>query len=332
MNEHVYVLGSNSFSGAHFIRLLLDMDYRVTGISRSPEPHPVFLPHLAPDGSHRRGYTFFQADINRNMSALLARMEYDKPSYIVNFAAQGMVAESWEQPEHWLLTNTVSPAILYKHICKRDLLSKFVQISTPEVYGVTQGEITENTFYNPSTPYAVSKAAADMNLMCFYKAYGLPVVFTRSANVFGACQQVYRIVPRAVLRFLTGGIIQLHGGGHSQRCFIHIEDVANATHEIMTRARPGNIYHIATARIVSIRELVFLIADMLGVNAEQYVSVSEDRPGKDSAYILDSSKLRAEFNWKERHSLEQGIEDVIRWVRNNLSVLLTMPQDYVHKA
>ena len=332
MSEHVYVLGSNSFSGGHFIRMLLDMGYRVTGVSRSPEAHPVFLPHLAANGRHRNGYDFLRVDINRDMPSLLARMERDKPAYIVNFAAQGMVAESWEHPEQWLLTNTVSPVILHNKLRQYEWLSRFVQISTPEVYGATQGMLVENTCYNPSTPYAVSKAAVDMSLMCFYRAYDFPVVFTRAANVFGPCQQLYRIVPRAVLCFLAGGILQLHGGGRSRRCFIHIEDVARATHEIMTRSRPGSIFHIANPRIISIRDLVFLVADMVGVSPEKHITVAEERLGKDLAYTLDSSKLRAELDWREQYSLEQGIEDVIRWVRDNLSVLRAMPQNYEHRA
>lgn len=331
MNEHVYVLGSNSFSGAHFVDALLEKGYAVTGISRSPEYPSVFLPYLQKNGAPPRNFNFYQADINHNLNELMEKMEHDKPEYIVNFAAQGMVAESWQHPEQWLLTNTVSPVKLYDKLRKVSWLKKFVQISTPEVYGSTGGLVSESFHYEPSTPYAVSKAAADMNLMCYHRAYDFPVVFTRAANVFGPCQQLYRIIPRTVLKFLTGGILELHGGGHSTRAFIHIRDVADATLRIMVSADPGEVFHISTNRMISIRSLVFLIAQRLGVDAEKHIKIVGDRLGKDAAYLLDSNKLRNILNWQEIYTLEQGIDDVIAWVRNNLEELSSLPQEYCHK-
>lgn len=332
MKEHIYILGSNSFSGAHFVRHALEAGYRVTGVSRSEEAHPVFLPYLRPDGSRPDDFTFLQADINTDMERIRERMQDDKPAYVVNFAAQGMVAESWLHPEQWLRTNALSPLALYEFLRKADWLRKFVQISTPEVYGSTRGMVRESICYDPSTPYAVSKAAADMNLRAFWKRYGFPVVFTRAANVFGPCQRLYRIVPRAVLRFLTGGVLELHGGGSSVRSFIHIRDVAEATLRAMRAGVPGEIYHVSTTRALSIRELVFRIADIVGVDAERHIRVVGERPGKDAAYLLDSSHIRKELGWQESATLEDGIADTVAWVRDNLDTLRGLPQDYEHKA
>ena len=332
MKGHVYVLGSNSFSGAHFVRHALQQGFAVTGVSRSPEANPVFLPYLDDAGKHPEGFSFLQADLNHDLDALRARMDEDRPDYVVNFAAQGMVAESWLHPEQWLRTNALSPLLLYEYLRKCSWLKKFVQISTPEVYGSTEGLIKESTVYNPSTPYAVSKATADMNLMCFFRAYNFPVVFTRAANVYGAGQQLYRIIPRVALRFLTGETVELHGGGTSVRSFIHISDVCNATWQIMRDAAPGEIFHIASSDVVSIRELVMKIAEIMRVNPERQVVSVGERLGKDSAYLLDTSKLRQTFAWEPAYNLHDGIVDVLTWVRKNLPVLTQLPQNYQHKA
>lgn len=331
MSEHVAVLGSNSFSGAHFIAHLLDAGYHVLGISRSPQPHPVFLPY-ARHGAVKERFRFLQADLNHDLDAIMERLGSVRPAYVVNFAAQGMVAESWEHPDQWLMTNTVSPVRLHERLRHCSWLRKFVQISTPEVYGSTTGRIKESVRYAPSTPYAVSKAATDMHLMCYCNAYGFPVVFTRAANVFGPCQRLYRIVPRTVLRFLSGGKLELHGGGVSRRSFIHIADVAEATRRIMEEAEPGAIYHISTEPLVSIRDLVERIAGMMGVDPRAHVVSTGERLGKDQAYSLDCSRLSADLGWQPRRTLEEGIEEVIRWASDNLPLLRTMPQEYEHKA
>ena len=330
MKQHIYVIGSNSFSGAFFIRHALEQGYAVTGVSRSPEPDPVFLPYAWP-GVDKSRFVFLRADLNTDLDEIMRAMQRDEPGYVVNFAAQGMVAESWRHPEQWLRTNTVSQVRLHDRLRSCRWLKKYVQISTPEVYGSTAGILPESTVYTPSTPYAVSKAAADMSLMTFLRAYDFPVVFTRAANVYGPGQQLYRIIPRAALRFLTGGVLELHGGGHSVRSFIHMRDVAGATLRVMEEAEPGSIYHVATRSSVSIRELSLLVAQEAGVDPEKHIVSVGERLGKDAAYLLDTTKIRSELGWEDMIPLEEGIREVVSWVRDNLEVLKRQQQDYIHK-
>jgi len=185
--------------------------------------------------------------------------------------------------------------------------------------------------FNPSTPYAVSRAAADMSLKTFFSAYRFPVVFTRAANVFGPGQRLYRIIPRAILFIKLGRKLQLHGGGQSERSFIHARDVADATERIMRDGVPGEAYHISTNRVISIRNLVQLICERMKARFEDCVEVVGERLGKDAAYQLDSSKLRAQLGWKDRISLEQGIDETMVWVERWLPDLKQQPLDYVHK-
>jgi dTDP-glucose 4,6-dehydratase len=128
-----------------------------------------------------------------------------------------------------------------------------------------------------------------------------------------------------------GKKLQLHGGGVSTRSFIHMEDVSKATWKIMEHGKNGSDYHISTDEVVSIRQLVERICNKLGVNFEDHVEFVGERAGKDSAYHLDSSKIRAELGWNDFINLDRGLDDCISWVRSNFDVLKNQPFDYIHK-
>ena len=323
------VLGSNSFSGSTFVEHLLARGEQVLGVSRSAEPHAAFLPYRW--SRHDEGFRFFQLDLNRDLDAILALVRRERPQYVVNFAAQSMVAESWQNPDHWFMTNVVSTVRLHEQLRRLDFLKMYVHVTTPEVYGSTSGLVGEDAPFNPSTPYAVSRAAADMSLRTFFSAYGFPVVFTRAANVFGPGQPLYRIVPRTILFIKLGRKLQLHGGGASERSFIDARDVSDATWRASRHGRAGETYHISTDRRVTIRQLVEMICKRLDARFEDSVEVVGDWLGKNAAYRLDSAKIRRELGWTDRISLEQGIEDTITWVERFFDQLRTQSLQYEHK-
>lgn len=329
MSKRFLVIGSNSFSGACFVDHLLGRDCEVLGASRSAEPHDVFLPYKW--GAKQGRFAFRQIDINHQLDELLGWVEELKPEYVVNFAAQGMVAQSWLTPEHWYQTNVVGQVKLHDRLRKLPFLKRYVHVSTPEAYGSTEGWIKESFHFAPSTPYAVSRAACDLHLMSFFKAYKFPVCFTRAANVYGPGQQLYRVIPRAMLYARLGKKMQLHGGGHSIRSFIHMDDVADATYRIAIDGVAGDSYHISTRDTVSIRALVEKIADLTQTSFTDLAEVSEDRLGKDQAYLLESSKIRQDLGWSDRVSLDDGLKETLAWVDANLEVLKTLPADYIHK-
>lgn len=324
----VLVLGSNSFSGASFIGYLLQQGLEVVGASRSEEAHKVFLPYRWQDCDT---YKFQKIDLNHDLDALITLINTEKFSTIFNFAAQSMVGQSWDHPQDWMMTNVVSVAKLAERLRHIDFLEKYVHVTTPEIYGSTDGWIKEDTPFDPSTPYAVSRAAGDMTFKIYREAFDLPVVSTRAANVYGPGQQLYRIIPRTIFSILTGEKLQLHGGGVSTRSFIHMDDVSAATWNIAENAPAGETYHISTPRIVSIRELVELICEMLGASFEANVDVAPDRIGKDDAYWLNSDKIRTDLGWEDKISLETGLEHCIGWVKDNLEILKEQPLSYVHR-
>lgn len=331
MNGRIAIIGSNSFSGASFARHCLAQGFEVLGASRSEEPASCFLPYRWLPAVRRKSFRFVRADLNHDLDALMAALDDFQPDYVVNFAAQGMVAQSWQQPAHWYQTNVVANVLFHDRLRRASWLKKYVHVGTPEVYGSTSGVITEDAPFNPSTPYAASRAACDLHLRTFFNQYHFPVTWTRAANVYGPGQQLYRIIPRTILSIKLGQKLQLHGGGHSVRSFIHIDDVAAATLAIARQAPAGECYHLSTPRFISIRDLVEMICRLMEADFHQIAEVTDDRPGKDAAYTLDSRKARQGLGWSDSIALEEGVRATIAWVEAHLEEIRRQPFDYIHK-
>lgn len=323
------VLGSNSFSGATFVDFLASKGFDVVATSRSLEPHPAFLPYKWQ--KHPGEIRFHKIDLNKDLDTLKLLIARERPSHVVNFAAQSMVGESWLNPDHWMITNVVSTVRLHELLRNDSAIERYIHITTPEVYGSTEGWVQENAPFNPSTPYAVSRAASDMSLRTYFTNYQFPVVSTRAANVYGPGQQLYRIMPRTIVAAMGGQKLRLDGGGTSVRAFIHMNDVSDATLRIALSGTLGNTYHISGEELISIRDLVEMILKRLGKSFEDCVEIGPERAGKDTAYQLDSRKLRTELGWRDTISLEQGIDDIIRWAERFKDDLTQLPVHYEHK-
>lgn len=324
------IIGSNSFAGAAFVLKALGTGAKVIGFNRSPEGSEIFLQYKK--SSNKENYTFYQADINYDLEKIQDILNMFEPEVIVDFSGQGMVAESWENPAQWYTTNIVAKVMLHDFLRKRNWLKKFIRISTPEVYGSQDSQIAESWAFNPSTPYAVSHAAIDMSLKAFHHNYDFPVVFTRYANFYGSGQQLYRIVPRTIIYALTGRKLYLHGGGSSIRAFIHSTDVSDGILKSITQGKSGEIYHFSPIQFYTIKEVVGAICNSVGVDFSDLVEMAPDRAGKDKAYLMDSSKARVELGWNDKTSLIEGIDETVKWVKENLTEINSLPLDYIHKA
>ena len=330
MNERVAVIGSNSFSGSHFVARLIREGFDVLGLSRSEEVHGLFRPYSWEPSNRSGSWNFVRADLNAPRVVEESLVSFD-PGIVVNFGAQSMVAQSWAFPEDWYQTNVVGIAQLSQLLERLPSLTKYVHVTTPEVYGTTSGWIKESWHFHPSTPYAISRAAGDFHLRALHETRGLPVCFTRAANVYGPGQQLYRIVPRALLFARTDRKLLLEGDGSSIRSFIHISDVVEATLRIAQHGTPGEAYHISTTDAASVRELVEAACTVAGVTFEALAESAPERPGKDQAYLLDSSKIRSELAWKPEVGLTDGLLDTLAWIDENLHELSIAPDQYVHR-
>ena len=264
MAERFLVVGPTSFYGANFIKLLE---------SKGCEVNTLSLRNWTPDQL--------------------------KGDYVVNFAAANIVAQSWVTPAEYMLTNVVALTELLEALRKRPI-RKYVHVSTPEVYGSVDAWVSEEQPFNPTTPYAVSRAAGDMLLMAYVQAYKLPAVITRTANVYGPGQPNNRIVTKALECKKRGEKLNLDGSGNTIRCFTHVRDACEALYLTALKGRVGETYHISGWEPLSILNLVSKIGC-------EWQSVPE-RLGKDYAYKLDSTKIR-KLGWMDKISLEEGLKE-----------------------
>lgn len=328
MNK-VLVIGSNSFSGSDFVDLLLEEGrYQVIGVSRSPEKGSLFLPYKKRDP---KNFTFRQIDLNKDLDALRELLYEFKPDYVVNFAAQSEVAPSWENPHHWFQTNAVGITHLAHLLKDCKFLKKYVHISSPEVYGTCEGVVTESAPLNPSTPYAASKAAGDLSLFTFAKNFSFPLVMIRATNVYGAHQQLFKIIPRSVIYLKLGKKIELHGGGEAVKSYIHIRDVSRGELLAMEQGKSGEIYHLSPDQGVAVKNVVGKICAYLNLDFSQATAIVAERLGQDKAYVIDSTKARQTLGWKPQITLDQGIEGVARWISDYFDEIQKQPLHYVHK-
>jgi dTDP-glucose 4,6-dehydratase len=325
------VIGSNAFSGQDFVDLLLtETDGTVIGVSRSAE-YPAFRLRYRARGDLRR-YRFIKADMNSDMDGLLAMLDAERPDYVVNFAAQSEVGPSWEHPEHWFATNTVALATLVNHLRKRDWLKRYLHISSPEAYGNCVGAVTEATPDNPSTPYAASKSAADMLIAVYQKTYGFPAMFIRATNVYGARQQLFKIMPRTVIYRKLGRKISLDGGGTAVKSFINVRDVSRGELAVLHAGDIGERYHLSPDGGIAVRDVVRAICERMGERFEDCVEIGPERPGQDAAYVIDSTKARQKFGWRPTIDFQQGVAELVDWVEQNWNDIQQQPLEYQHRA
>ena len=247
--------------------------------------------------------------------------------YVVDFAALNVVAQSWAYPADYMRVNVMEHITLWNTIMQNWPRLKYLHVSTPEIYGATHGWIGEDTPYNPSTPYAVSRAAAEMLLKCYHKQHGLPVIFTRACNVYGPGQQLYRLIPKLIVSIKKGIRFPLEGGGSSYRAFLHVEDVCAATYLAATKGEPGEAYHIAPPGLHSTLEIVKRVCQEMEVSVKDVIEEAPERPGKDPEYWLDPFKLNS-MGWHAQVGIREGIERTVDWMKKNWAQIRDNPTSY----
>jgi dTDP-glucose 4,6-dehydratase len=221
---------------------------------------------------------------------------------------------------------------MINHLRRQKYLKRYLHVSSPEVYGNCVGTVLETAPLNPSTPYAASKAAADMLLGVYRRQFDFPLLTVRATNVYGPRQQLFKIIPRSVIFIKSGKTIELHGGGQAVKSFIHVRDVSHGELAILERGRLGELYHLSPDQGIAVRQVVQTIAQRLGQRLEDVARVVAERPGQDAAYVIDSTKARGELGWQPRLSFAAGIDEVVQWVEEYWPEIDKQPLAYVHKA
>jgi dTDP-glucose 4,6-dehydratase len=330
--KSLLVLGSNSFAGGCLVEQALIAGYKVIGINRSPEQTTCMVPYQLSGYSQSTKYQFYPLDLNLHFDEVCHVILKHQPEYIVDLAGQGMVAESWQQPEQWYQTNVVAKAKLITFLNQQHFLKRYLRASTPEVYGSTDQLIKESKVYSPSTPYAVSHAAIDMHINAYVQQYNFPAIITRFSNFYGPTQQLYRIIPRAIIYAKLGKKLPLHGGGLATRAFIYGDDAASGILSALERGVIGESYHFSTRDFVTIRQLVEMVYQELSFDFDDMVDMTDDRPGKDLKYLMNDNKAQKELGWQPQVNLEQGIANTIAWVDKHWAEIKQQPFNYIHKV
>ena len=198
-----------------------------------------------------------------------------------------------------------------------DSLEKYVKSSTPEVFGSVENLISENDSFNPSTPYAVSQSAIDFHIRCLGKSYAFPYVIGRFANFYGEGQQLYRVIPRAVLSCITKKKFILDGKGESTRRFIYSSDIITAIEALLFKSDLQKEYNFSDDEDITIKDLLKLVCRLTSTDFEEIISYGPERKGKDMVYKLNCHNARNELNWKAKTTFNEGIKLTFDWYNNN---------------
>ena len=318
----VAVLGCNSFAARDLIELLQETGgFEILGIGRS---------HQTWNAQGR--FSYRRLDVNVDAAELCGALNVFEPEYIVNYAAQGDDAASWRHPADFFQTNCVALARLLDHLKTVTYLRRFLQISSSGVYGSGSSTITEESPHLPQSPYAVSKTAADLLLLGYYKNFEFPAQIIRPPNLYGPFQQAFRIIPKSVILLKRGQPIELHGGGHALRFYLNIRDASRAALMILQRGAVGAPYNVSPDAPCSIREIVAMVCELLGKDFSANTRDVADRVGQQSVSIFDSTKIRRELGWRPEISLRAGIEGVVERIERDWDQLSGDELTYEHRT
>jgi dTDP-glucose 4,6-dehydratase len=259
-------------------------------------------------------YRFVGADISDSSIAGDQMVDAD---IVVHFAAQSHVDRSISEPESFLKSNVVGTFTLLE-AARHSKVSKFVYISTDEVYGSASSteSFHERSPLNPSSPYSASKAAAEMLALAYHKTYSVPIVILRCTNNFGPRQFPEKLVPKTIIRALLGLKVPVYGSGQQIRDWIHVFDFCKAIDLAIEKGANGSIYNVSAGNEVSNLEMVTQILSILG-KGSNLIEFVEDRPGHDFRYSLNSARFMEDLGWKPERSLGTALRSTVDWYLRN---------------
>ena len=314
----ILVTGGAGFIGGNFIQYML---------KNHPDCRIVCLDKLTYAGNlstlagalNNANFTFVRGDIADSdfVCGLFARESFDA---VVNFAAESHVDRSISGAQVFMVSNVVGVQVLLD-ACNRYGVRRFHQISTDEVYGdLPLGspslKFTEESPLRPSSPYAASKAAADLIALASRRTYGTFVTISRSSNNYGPYQHPEKLIPLVITRALAGEKVPVYGDGQNVREWISVFDHCRAVDLVLQNGESGEIYNVGGGVEMANIDLVELILNELGVS-RSLIEFVPDRKGHDRRYSIDSNKMAYKFGWRPQTNFLEGIKRTVRWYKNN---------------
>ncbi|MHB2025344.1 MAG: dTDP-glucose 4,6-dehydratase [Elusimicrobiota bacterium] len=305
------VTGGLGFIGSNFIRHMLLEHQRVHIVNLDACTYAGNPANLS-DARKNPRYRWAKADIT-DAAAVSRCME--GADAVVHFAAETHVDRSILDASAFLRTNVIGTQTLLAEALKRRV-KRFVHVSTDEVYGsVPKGLSKETDRLLPNSPYAASKAAADLLARSYHVTHGLPVIVTRSSNNFGPYQYPEKALPLMITNWIDGDSFPLYGDGRQVRDWLYVLDHVRALDVVLRLGKPGEIYNVAGGRSCENREIIEIVRRIMGVS-DSLVKPVADRPGHDRRYALNFAKLKG-LGYRPAFSFRKALEDTVAWYRKH---------------
>ena len=314
------LLGGAGVFAVHTSKFLLEKDQteKVIAVGRNIERGPHYTLDV---GANDKRYQYHQVHMVFEQDRLFDLIEKEKPDYIINYAALAY-ATSWEKSFRYYETNLVAVAKICEFLTGKKFLKKFIQIGTSELYGSVEAPADEKCLISPTSPYAVSKLAADLHLDTLFKVKDFNMNIIRPSNAYGEGQQVWRVLPKAVLCGLTQQKLPLEGGGVVRKSYLHARDLANAIFLVCQKGVPGEIYNVGPENPSRIVDLIEIVASQLGISMNELCEITPGRVGEDQQYWLNSDKIIKDVNWSQKINLNEGIGMLVNWGKKYKNSLL----------
>ena len=333
MKTVYFVTGGCGFIGANFIQYLLKKTKPKSVINLDKLTYAGNQKNLA-DFEQDPRYIFVHGDICD--AELVSRLftEY-QPNYIINFAAESHVDRSIDGPAEFIQTNIVGTSVLLQESLKYYSTLKgkeserfrFHHVSTDEVFGSLSesGFFTEETPYDPSSPYSASKASSDHLVRAWHRTFDLPVLISNCSNNYGPYQFPEKLIPLMILNCLEEKPLPVYGTGENIRDWLYVEDHCDAIYTILQKGTIGETYNVGGNNEIKNIKIVEVICDVLndihpagsGKSYHELITFVKDRPGHDFRYAIDASKLKKEIGWEPKESFNTGIQKTIEWYLKN---------------
>jgi len=322
--KNILITGGSGFIGSNFIRHIFRAypAYRIFNLDAltyagNPDNLADIEAAEAPLPANDRRYFFIHGDVcdGARLDELFLKNKFQ---LVVHFAAETHVDRSLMNAAHFIRTNIEGTRTLMEAV-QKNKTPRFVHISTDEVYGsLADGWANEEAPFRPSNPYATSKAAADLFVQSYRKAYGIPALIVRGSNNYGPYQYPEKLIPLAVTNLIEGRTIPLHGTGEHVRSWLHVNDFCAAIDLVAHRGADGAIYNVAGEERSNL-EILRLIGGHMGKNTDEHRVHVADRPGADLRYAPTAVKLERELGWRRAQRIDEHLGDVVAWYRDNRS-------------
>lgn len=308
------VTGGAGFIGSNFVLYMMQQHPEYKIINMDALTYAGNLENLKSIETNQN-YTFIQADISDKTA--VDQIFQQGIDMVVNFAAESHVDRSILEPEVFVNTNVLGTQVLLD-ASKKYNVTKFVQVSTDEVYGSLgdTGLFTETTALEPNSPYSASKAGGDLLVRAYHETFGLPVNITRCSNNYGPYQFPEKLIPLIISRALNDGALPIYGDGLNIRDWLYVEDHCSAIDLVIHQGKVGEVYNIGGNNERTNIHIVKTILEELG-KPESLITYVEDRLGHDRRYGIDPTKITTELGWKPKHNFETGIKETIQWYLDN---------------